>query len=68
MNFNLLLKGKSGLDPPPCGDHHELVLSPYGYGLCQQREDTVNVEASQSYKPRVKIRKCIRTQGEGVII
>jgi hypothetical protein len=37
------LQGKSGLDPDPCGEEEELVLSPYGYGICRHKEDNAAV-------------------------
>jgi len=41
-----MVQGKSGLGPDPCGDLQNLVLSPYGYGLCAHKEDdsAVNLE------------------------
>jgi hypothetical protein len=39
------LQGKSGLGPDPCGEEEELVLSPYGYGLCRHKEG-VNLQVT----------------------
>ena len=42
-----LFQGKTGLEPQPCGEKQDLVLSPYGYGICQNKPDkAVNIQVS----------------------